>query len=178
MESNKIIVFPATNRDQAYSQTAQVLTERNISGIIKNLVDQDYVISDEYNTNNFEFEFVIKGYYFKTSEDITFGISGTEVWANIKIAAPTSESPFLELVPIKNVSGNTNTLDSGDGFIGISFTGTAGEGYVDKTGIHSLKVLVKNTSGNWIVPKDSRYKMITDTTHCSVKIDDGVLSFN
>lgn len=175
MESDKIIVFPATNRDQAYSQTAQVLTERNISGIIKNLVDQDYVISDKYSADNFEF--VINGYYFRTSADITSGISGTEVWANIKIAAPTSEPPFLELVPITNVSGDTNTLDSNDTFLGISFTETAGEGYVDKTGIHSLKVLVK-MGNSWIVPKESRYKMITDTSHCSVKIDDGSLSFN
>lgn len=178
MESKDIIVFPATNRDQAYSQTAQVLTERNISGIVKNMVDQDYVISAEYNTNNFEF--VINGYYFKTTSTIITDTleTGNEIWANIKITAATSEPSFLELVPIVTSGDNqTNTLDSNNAFLGISFDSKAGGNYVDKTGIHSLKVLVKDASAKWIVPKESRYKMITDKTHCSVKIDDGVISF-
>lgn len=174
MESNNIIVFPATNRAQKYSQTAQVLTERNISGIIKNIVDQDYVISDKYSADNFEF--VINGYYFKTSADITAGIDGNEIWANIRVVAPTAEPTFLELTPIVTSGDNqTNTLDSDTGFLGISFTKTKGEGYVDKSGIYSLRVLVKGSSNNWIIPKESRYKMITDTTRCSVKIDDGIL---
>lgn len=176
MLSENITVFPATNRDQAYSQTAQVLTERNISGIIRNLVDQDYVISPAYNENNFEF--VINGYYFKTTSTIITDTLKTvdEIWANIKIAATTAEPPFLELTPIVTSGDNqTNTLDSDTEFLGISFTKTPGEGYVDKTGIYSLRVLVKDSSNNWVIPKESRYKMITDTTHCSVKIDDGIL---
>ena len=67
--SDNIKVFPCTNRSSEYHETSKLMSEQNITNIIKSIVgNKSYVIAETANT----VEFVIQGYYFNytyTSND-------------------------------------------------------------------------------------------------------------
>lgn len=65
MKSNKVFVFPCVNRSEKYDLKSKLLSEENITNIVKSLVDnKSFVINNDINN----LEFVIDGYYFKLSE--------------------------------------------------------------------------------------------------------------
>lgn len=78
VSSDKITVFPCIKRDPAYNTTSKLMSEQNITNIIKSIVgDRAYVISEISNG----VEFIIQGYYF----NYTFSANDTEnnVYASI-----------------------------------------------------------------------------------------------
>ena len=72
MESNKIFVFPCVSREGNYELEAKIMSEKNITNIIRSITDStSYVINDDL-TN---LEFIIDGYYFKL---IDYPLTGTQ----------------------------------------------------------------------------------------------------
>lgn len=59
--SSKIKIFPAANRDLQYDSQSRLMSEENVTGIIKSIASKDsYVVSEL--VNDTPFKFVINGY--------------------------------------------------------------------------------------------------------------------
>ena len=72
MDSNKIFAFPCVSRAGDYELKAKLMSEENITRIIKSVADTpSYVINDDLNN----LKFVIDGYYF---ELIDFPLNGDQ----------------------------------------------------------------------------------------------------
>ena len=62
ISSENIFVFPCVSRSKNYDLKAKLMSEENITNIIKSITDKkSYVINDDLSN----LEFVIDGYYFK-----------------------------------------------------------------------------------------------------------------
>ena len=72
MNSDKIFVFPCVSRDNDYDLKAKIMSEENITNLIKSITDNtSYVINDDLNN----LEFIIDGYYFKLTD---YSLTGTQ----------------------------------------------------------------------------------------------------
>ena len=62
--SNQVTVFPCVNRDSSYLSASKLMSEQNITNIIKSITDKDsYIISWKEGL----LKCVVKGYYFEIS---------------------------------------------------------------------------------------------------------------
>lgn len=62
ISSENIFVFPCVSRSKNYDLKAKLMSEENITNIIKSITDKkSYIINDDLSN----LEFVIDGYYFK-----------------------------------------------------------------------------------------------------------------
>lgn len=102
ISSENIFVFPCVSRSKDYELKAKLMSEENITNIIKSITDSPSYIID-YDKNTKILEFVIDGYYFKLTE---FTPSGTQ-YAVLKYKADTPKE-------IKIIDGdNTNNQFNG-----------------------------------------------------------------
>ncbi len=63
IKSNNLFVFPCVSREARFDLDAKVLSEKNITNIIKSVTDKEsYIISWDNNSN---LRCVIRGYYFE-----------------------------------------------------------------------------------------------------------------
>lgn len=103
--SDKIIVFPATKRADAYQQSSRLITEESITRQCRQLYNGgNFVITDIPNGtvigDNVEFEFFINGYYVKVKDlKLLLGMmlsanGNSDVYA---IATISNDSGFVQL---------------------------------------------------------------------------------
>lgn len=161
-------VFPSAFRGMSSDSTAtdghdpeaKLMSENNLTGIVRRLTDKDYVISWDQSTKVVEFS--VNGYYVKA--DLSAATAGdmaswTEVWAKVKLAsistkaaASSTEYDLITMVGQSSVSSLSGKIldaelsaEAGDSFIGVKFlssspTLTSGE--------YALKILERASSSD------------------------------
>lgn len=93
--------------------------------------------------------------------------TATNIYAHIKVGASSGEATFHELQPVESQEG----LDVDSSFYGVLF-----DTNTDMPGAVTLHLLTRaNTSATWIVPEDSKIKLVTDDQRRTIRIDDGDL---
>lgn len=104
LPSNKILVFPAVARDDAYQQKARLLTEESMARTLKLAHNNgNYVISTKDNVATDGLKFVIDGYYVEAdfpSVVSTLSLANTDIlYAKITL---TTTNGYKELVGTDN----------------------------------------------------------------------------
>ena len=151
LDSTKIKVFPSVDRNATFDGDAELMSEGNISNIVRSLCRErkSYVLSKEWKA---PFEFVIYGFYFKITDVNSDSLTNRPLYAHIKIDETTNGNyQFLTLInPANSETKHTLKLDevtkievteSGDSldkegkFQGIWFDNQ------DSGGTHTLQLL-------------------------------------
>jgi hypothetical protein len=161
IKSSKIEIYPTANRGPAnsanlYNPGSHLLTENNITGLGHHITERSFVITDSY-TSGKDFEFSIKGYYFKlVNFKVSDVISGnpSNVFASIKVLPQNpSQSevydPYSDpnyVITAYNENTPVDSLDEAEGgnCLAVNFTTEAPEA-VDDSGytIYTLHLLEK-----------------------------------
>lgn len=188
--STQVQMYPSAYRGyksgSQYNPEAKLSTEYNVTTLSYKVAKRNFVISKNYAANG-DFEFSIKGYYFKFKNFVvgSFVPSGsTELWAKIRVTPmnPTSDPtnvnyPGYTLVNITaQTEQNRTPLDVNDVFNGVEFFESqpstySGSGHTswDSTTDYELRLLVLDTT--WKVPESSR--LTVDSTEVLGGVLDG-----
>ena len=151
LDSTKIKVFPSVDRNATFDGDAELMSEGNISNIVRSLCRErkSYVLSKEWKA---PFEFVIYGFYFKIIDVNSDSLAERPLYAHIKIDEKTNGNyQFLTLINPANsetehtlkldeVTETGDSLDKEGEFQGIWFDNQ------DSGGTHTLQLL--DDSGN------------------------------
>lgn len=162
VNSNYINVFPSAARNWGRTDPfSRLMSESSLVSIINKLVDtQSFVITNVYDGGK-PFEFNVFGYYFKVrrASDITDSStfsSSNEIYAVIQISSVSGASLTFEELNGVDVASNPSDPVNTSVYMGVSFVD-------DVTGVdsdpskHYLLILQKS-SGNWIIPEESKVK--------------------
>ena len=163
LQSNKIKVFPCSNRNPEKDSTSRLMTEYNISSLINRFVDQKsfVVYSEEAKGTDFHFglDFNINGYYFRIDDfrDVigetdwtkqVYTNNTTYLYAGIKIV---KGAIFTELASTKSITKIfTETKSSA---IDQSVIGS-----IDDGSFYGITFQLKNNMeepGSWNTPQNS-----------------------
>lgn len=175
INSNSINVFPCANRGTAYNLQSRLTSEYNLTNIINQLIDTDSFVISNNLSNGLSFN--IHGYYFNVSnyQDITnLDSSWTDVYAQITIAHNELESGLVfDELTVNGTEDVSTNLDADTTFTGVAFTSTKPAEAQNHYFLHILHR--DSTSSDWYIPPESTVKFVTNSTRCSIKIDDGEL---
>jgi hypothetical protein len=155
--SNDIHAYPVANRGGDYP-FSRISTEYNTTQMTRNIVDKPgYVItsinSETSTTSLNTLEFVVDGYFFRTTFKYAYDASGLSgagtVYAYIKLS---NTDQTQELSPLEEVSAGD---DSGT-FYDIGFTGSTSS---IPEGCISLPLFDVNANDDITIKEEYRYKI-------------------
>lgn len=132
--SNVIKAFPVVGRTYEGTSSSHLMTEDNITNILKVLYNKkSFVITAENNI----IEFVLNGYYFKIEDENLLNTTPLYVYAKILEDASAEEHKYQYL---QNIADATKTdLDNNSIFEGIAFSSSSSE--FSGEYIYSLQIL-------------------------------------
>lgn len=136
LESSKVVTaFPAVGRTYEGAATSHLMTEDNITKITKSIYNREsFVISVDTDTSTIEF--VIKGYYFKVTDESLFTMTPLYVFAKITDTINGDNFKYQYLLNIKDDS--ISDLDYNSEFEGLAFSSSASE--FEDSDIYSLQI--------------------------------------
>ena len=174
LESDKIQIFPTSNRDSAYQAQARLMTESNIINIVNRLVDKDSFIINHKDTS---IDFNIHGYWIHVPDIVPVTLSIQQEFPNAtsiyaKITINTTQSGTQP--EFKTINGtDTEAAGGGQIYTGVEFVTTKSSS--GDTGTPYYLHLLEKVGNTWQVPEDSKVRFTTGAETRSVTIDDGDL---
>lgn len=164
ISSNKISVFPASNRNNVsfssgdtitFNPESKLTTEENLTSLVTSYSSDSFVIYND-STGNGVIIFSIRGYRFEISDYKTqlASFSEGDIYASIKIVseAKVVDGVTYNVKRLSNMNDNSTNLDGGQSsdtcvFYGLQITSTP----IDDEGVTSLQLF----SANFVVPSTS-----------------------
>lgn len=174
--SDKIEIYPTANRGPAnsanlYNPGSHLLTEHNITGLERHIIERSFVITDSFIPGE-DFEFSIKGYYFKLLDFKVSDVIGgnpSNVYASIKVLPQNPNAvadPYSDPNYVLTAYDESTSVDSLDKVeennctcLAVAFT-TEAPTQTNTAGytIYSLHLLEKE-NGTWKIPAASHLKL-------------------
>lgn len=178
LPSNRIWIFPCSNRSGLNDVESHLFTERNLRNLSYNALGKNQVLKvTSLDSGNTLVEFIIAGYYIRIELTSTEVTENTTIYANLKfkdknIISVTGEGYGVDSPVIRHYENETlNNLDEDSVFKGIKFTASADSNAVSycirnagtwKTGEYYLPTASDKTT--WDAAKPGTVTQITAGT--------------
>ena len=169
IKSTDLKVFPSSGRSPEQQLSARLLTEDNITGIVRGLSNSaSFVVSQTVpSTKGESFYFFLGGYSFEVEMQSLKAVLTETGYLEAKLQFSDQDDADLGSVLRVDDSEAPNAV-----FEGVEFTSTTTYSSPSST---TLCLLYRDGGGTFLIPEDSKVRLKTNATDRFITIDDGDL---